>query len=128
MAHPSKNLPKNLYYINSTDELTAPEGRHFFSITSLDGGTVNVKGGGIYEFVDVSELADNDAAAEYIDPLTGKPFASKDVAEDSDHGDDYYEAVDTTSVGIVLAAGQTVFGRFTSVTSAAASKEFLVYA
>ena len=72
--------------------------------------------------MDVSELADNDAAAEYIDPLTGKPFASKDVAEDSDHGDDYYEAVDTTSVGIVLAAGQTVFGRFASVTSAAASK------
>ena len=44
MAHPSKNLPKNLYYINSQDELTAPEGRHFFSITSLDGGAVNVKG------------------------------------------------------------------------------------
>ena len=76
-----------------------------------------MKGGGIYEFVDVSELADNDAAAEYIDPLTGKPFTAKSVAEDSDHGDDYYEAVDTTSVGIVLAAGQTVFGRFTSVTS-----------
>ena len=36
---PIKNLPKNLYYINSTDKLTAlKEGTSL--ITSLDGGTV----------------------------------------------------------------------------------------
>ena len=78
--------------------------------------------------MDVSELDDDDAAAGYIDPLTGKPFTAKSVAEDSDHGDDYYEAVDTTTVVILLAAGQTVFGRFTSVIAAASNKEFLVYA
>lgn len=120
MAHPSKNLPKNLYYINSTDELTAPEGRHFFSVTSLDGGTVTLKGGGIFKYLGASSTSP--AATGFIDPSTGKAFAANNNAAG------HYEALPATSVQIVLAAGQTVFGRFTSVTSAAANKEFLVYA
>ena len=44
MAHPSKNLTQESYYVDNAVELVAPEGRHF-SITALDGGNVTVKGG-----------------------------------------------------------------------------------
>lgn len=119
MAHPSKNLPKNLYYLNDANELVAPEGRHFFSVTSLDGGTVSLKGGGIFKYLGASSTSP--AATGFIDPSTGEAFRANDNAAG------HYEALPSTSVDIVLAAGQTVYGRFTSVTGAA-SKEFLVYA
>jgi hypothetical protein len=124
MAHPSKNLPKNLYYVNSTNELVAPEGRHFFSVTSLDGGTVTLKGGGI--FVHKAAVADgtDNTNTGFINPETGVAF----VAGDNPFAAGQYEALPSTSVDIVLAAGQTVFGRFTSVSCSTAGKEFLVYA
>jgi hypothetical protein len=119
MAHPSKNLPKNLYYLNDENELVAPEGRHFFSVTSLDGGPVTLKGGGIFKYLGAS--SSNPAATGFIDPSTGEAFAANNNAAG------HYEALPATSVQIDLAAGQTVFGRFTSVTGAS-TKEFLVYA
>lgn len=127
MAHPSKKTPKNLYYINTADELVAPAGRNFFSVTSLDGGTIKLKGGGIFEFVDVSELANDDAAAKYIDPLTGLPFASKAIANDASHGDNYYEAISSHVVSVALVAGQTLFGRFTSIQGPDSNTEFIAY-
>lgn len=119
MAHPSKNLPKNLYYVSTADELVAPEGRHFFSVTSLDGGTVALKGGGMFQYLGAS--SSSPAATGFIDPSTGKAFLSNNNAAG------HYEALPATSVQVVLAAGQTVFGRFSSVTGAS-NKEFLVYA
>ena len=123
MAHPSKNLPKNLYYVSTNDELVAPEGRHFFSVTSLDGGAVTLKGGGI--FVQKAAVADgdNNPNTGFINPTTGKAF----VAADNPFAAGHYEALPTTSVQVDLAAGQTVFGRFSSVTGTN-GKEFLVYA
>lgn len=126
MAHPSKNTPKNLYYVDETNALNAPENRHFFSIVAVVGGDVTLNGGGIFEFVDVSALANDAAAAKYIDPLTGEAFTAKSVAEDADHGDGHYEALSDTDVTVTLAAGQAIFGRFTKVT-AASSVKLLVY-
>ena len=123
MAHPSKNLPKNLYYVSNAEELVAPDGRHFFSVTSLDGGTVTLKGGGI--FVQKGAVADgtDNPNTGFINPTTGKAFVAGDNPFDAGH----YEALPATSVQVVLAAGQSVFGRFSSVTGSA-SQELLVYA
>ena len=123
MAHPSKNLPKNLYYVSTNDELVAPEGRHFFSVTSLDGGTATLKGGGIFVQKDAVADGDNNPNTGFINPTTGEAF----VAEDNPFAAGHYEALPATAVQVELAAGQTVFGRFTSVTGVN-GKEFLVYA
>lgn len=119
MAHPSKNLPKNLYYVSNNQALVAPEGRYFFSVTSLDGATVTVKGGGIFQYLSASSTSP--AATGFIDPSTGEAFA----ANNNTAG--HYEALPATSVSVVLAAGQTLYGRFTSVTGQT-GKELLVYA
>ena len=123
MAHPSKNLPKNLYYVDNAVELVAPEGRHFFSITALDGGNVTVKGGGVFVQKAAVGDGDNNPNTGFINPETGKAFVAADNPFDAGH----YEALPATSVQIALAAGQTLFGRFTSVTGET-NKEFLVYA
>ena len=119
MAHPSKNLPSNLYYLSDANTLTAPEGRHFFSVTSLDSGTITVKGGGVFKYLSASSTSP--AATGFIDPSTGKAFTANDNAAG------HYEALPATSVAIPLQAGQTAFGRFSDVTGQS-SKEFLVYA
>jgi len=114
MAHPSKNLPKNLYYLKDANAVTAPEGKHFFSVTSLDGGTIQVKGGGIFEY-----LAADAGTDTHLD-TDGSVLGAE-------HDAGYYEAISSQAVSIELSAGQTVFGRFTYA-EGAASKEFLVYA
>lgn len=109
MAHPSKNIPKNTYYIDSTNELAAPENRHFFSIVAVVGGTVTVNGGGVYEY-----LASGAGDGTHID--------TDGTTLGSGHAAGYYEALPTTDVDISLAAGQTIFGRFTSITAGASVK------
>tara|TARA_R100000388_G_scaffold94529_2_gene82089 strand:- start:2474 stop:2863 length:390 start_codon:yes stop_codon:yes gene_type:complete len=106
----------NLYFIDQNETATL-SGRHFFH-TLVNGDTaveVTVKGGGVFEFVDVSELADDAAAALYIDPLTGLPFTAKSVAVDSDHGDGFYEKIGSSAITISLGPNQIVCGRFTEV-------------
>ena len=106
----------NLYFIDQNETATL-SGRHFFH-TLVNGDTaveVTVKGGGVFEFVDVSELADDAAAALYIDPLTGVPFTLKSVAVDSDHGDGFYEKIGSSAITISLGPNQIVCGRFTEV-------------
>ena len=106
----------NLYFIDQNETATL-SGRHFFH-TLVNGSTaveVTVKGGGVFEFVDVSELADDAAAALYIDPLTGVPFTLKSVAVDSDHGDGFYEKIGSSAITISLGPNQIVCGRFTEV-------------
>ena len=106
----------NLYFIDQNETATL-SGSHFFH-TLVNGSTaveVTVKGGGVFEFVDVSELADDAAAALYIDPLTGLPFTAKSVAVDSDHGDGFYEKIGSSAITISLGPNQIVCGRFTEV-------------
>lgn len=122
MAHPSQAFPRGFYVIDEAQTATAD----FYAVTCEVAGSINVTGGGRFEHVDVSELADNAAAAKYIDPLTGAPFTAKSVAEDADHGDGYYEKIPSEVSVITLAAGQTVYGAFTSVTGVS-SVEVLAY-
>ncbi len=119
MPHPSNLIPKNLHYISGDVTATLTSG-YFHSVTALTALALRVKGGGIFEHVDVSELTNDAAAAKYIDPLTGLPFTEKSVAEDADHGDGFYEKIGTEAVTISgVPAGMTVHGRFTEIDSEA---------
>ena len=117
MAHPSENLENRLYLISGTNAFLptpATGATHFRKVVCTVAGTLRVFGG-VAEFVDVSELADDAAAALYIDPLTGLPFTAKSVAVDSDHGDGFYEKIGSSAITISLGPNQIVCGRFTEV-------------
>lgn len=111
MAHPSFSFPTEFYVIPESTTATDD----FFAVTCSVAGTVTLKGGGRFEHVDVSELANDAAAAKFIDPGTGKPFASDDDAEAA--GDGGYEKISSEGSAIALSAGQTLYGRFSSITT-----------
>ena len=115
MAHPSNSLAKNTYLISATttDVSATPKQGKFFSITCTVAGTVKVKGGGVYEYVDVSDATNT--FGNYIDPNTGAAFAT-DAAMNT-RGDGFYERIGTAETDIAMIAGQTVYGRFDSVKS-----------
>jgi len=116
MAHPSEQLPKNTYLISATttDVNAGPKNAdHFFAITCSVAGTVKVRGGGVYEYVDISDATDT--FQNYIDPDTGSAFA--DDATMNTAGDGFYQRIDTIDTDIAMIAGQTVYGRFASVKS-----------
>jgi len=123
MAHPTQAFPKGFYVIDEAQTATDD----FYAVTCEVAGNITVTGGGRFEYVDVSELADNAAAAKYIDPLTGLPFIRKSDAEDADHGDGFYEKISTEASTITLAAGQTVYGAFASVTGVGAVEVLAYY-
>ena len=123
MAHPTQAFPRGFYVIDEAQTATAD----FYAVTCEVAGNITVTGGGRFEYVDVSALADNAAAAKYIDPLTGAPFTAKSVAEDADHGDGFYEKISTEASTITLAAGQTVYGAFASVTGVDAVEVLAYY-
>jgi hypothetical protein len=113
MAHPSGNLAKNIYVINSDDAgLASPRSGKFTSITCTTVGTgVQVTGGGIFVNIDVS--AASNVFQKFIDPLTGVAFVS-DAAMTAT-GDGYYEFVSSEATTLTMIAGQTIYGRFNSV-------------
>ena len=84
---PIKKSP-SLYYVDNAVELVAPEGRHFFSITALDGGNVTVKGG---ESLSKSCCGDGDDNPNFgiHKSRNGKAF----VAADNPFGAGHYEAL-----------------------------------
>ena len=67
-------LPGNIYSIiaTATDVSATPVRGKFFAISCSVAGTVKVKGGGIFEYVDVSDASD--VHTKYIDPTTGVVF------------------------------------------------------
>lgn len=114
MAHPSSALPTNTYLISATtiDVSAGPKNAdHFFAITCTVAGTVKVKGGGVYEYVDVGDATN--VFQNYIDPDTGEAFA--DNASMTPDG--FYQRIDSVETDIAMIAGQTVYGRFASVKS-----------
>lgn len=116
MAHPSSALPTNTYLISATttDVSAGPKNAdHFFAITCTVAGTVKVKGGGVYEYVDVTDATDT--FQNYIDPNTGVAFANDAAMNTRDDG--FYQRIDSVETDIVMIAGQTVYGRFASVKS-----------
>ena len=114
MAHPSNQFPKSIYIIDATTDVNAaPENGVFVTISCSVAGTVKVKGGGIYEYKDVSTSTTD--YVDYIDPSTGAAFV--DDATMNTAGDGFYEALDSVEVDVPMIAGQTIYGRFNSVKS-----------
>ena len=107
-------LPSSIYIISAdADVSSAPVRGKFFAITCSVGGTVKVKGPGVFQYVDVSDASD--VHTGFIDADTGKAYTS-DTDMNSD-GDGFFETVSTSEVDIPMIAGQTIYGRFDSVKS-----------
>jgi len=105
MAHPSVKIPRNTYVLDSSnDVLTAADGEFFSSFTVVSGTSVTVNGGGIFEYL----AAD---ASDGQTHLTSDGSAT--LASDHDAG--IYEVLGTADIAIPVAAGMTVYGRFTKI-------------
>jgi hypothetical protein len=109
------STPKNIYVISATttDVAATPVNGKFSAITCSVGGTVKVTGGGIFQYVDVSDATD--VHTNFIDDDTGLVYAA-DSAMNTD-GDGFFETVNTVEVDLVMIAGQTIYGKFDSVKS-----------
>ena len=77
-----------------------------FSQLHTVAGTVKVKGGGVYEYVDVDDASN--VYQNYIDPNTGEPFETNAKMTP----DGFYQRIDSVETNIAMIAGQTVYGRF----------------
>ena len=109
------STPKNIYVISATttDVAATPVSGKFSAITCSVAGTVKVTGGGIFQYVDISDATD--VHTNFIDADTGLVYANDD-AMDTD-GDGFFETVSTVEVDLVMIAGQTIYGKFDSVKS-----------
>ncbi len=116
MAHPSDYLGKGGMIIIDENQgaVSAPSGKVFVAIQSTTtGGTFTVKGNGLYEYVDI-DGASSANVVKYINPATGEAYVDEAAADSVTAG--YFEVVgDAKTVTIEIAAGQTVYGRFTEV-------------
>ena len=99
----SSSFPKSTYLISATttDVNATPKHGSFSAVTCTVAGTVKVRGGGVYEYVDVSDASD--VHTSFIDPTTGVVFA--DDAAMNTRGDGFYQKINS------------VYGRFDSVKS-----------
>ena len=123
MAHPSNAFSTNTYLIaadviadgETVAQTTygASNGGAFHAITCTVAGTVKVRGGGLYKFVDVSDATD--VHQNFINPATGAPFISDAVMNAALDG--FYESIDSIDVSVVMIAGQSIYGKFASVLS-----------
>ena len=111
----SSPFPKSTYLISATttDVNATPKHGSFSAITCTVAGTVKVRGGGVYEYVDIDDATD--VHQNFIDPTTGEVFVN-DAAMNT-RGDGFYQKVNSVDTDIAMIAGQTVYGRFDSVKS-----------
>ena len=116
MAHPSEQMPKNTYLISAaaTTNVGPKNADHFFAVTCTVAGTVKVKGGGVYEYVNIDGASAGDVV-KYIDPSTGSAYTGTAAADGDTTG--FYQRIDSVETDIAMIAGQTVYGRFASVKS-----------
>lgn len=122
MAHPSDYLGKGGMIIIDENQgaVSAPSGKVFVAIQSTTtGGTFTVKGSGLYEYVAI-DSADAATVVKYINPITGLPYPAVVDGSEGDLADGvaagYFEVNgDAKTVTVEIAAGQTVYGRFTEV-------------
>ena len=128
MAHPSDYLGKGGIIIIDENQgaVSAPSGKVFVAIQNTgalatDGSTstFTVKVSGLYEYVDIDGASASDVV-KYINPNTGLPYpavvdgSAGDLANGVAAG--YFEVDgDAKTVTLEIAAGQTVYGRFTEV-------------
>jgi hypothetical protein len=106
MAHPSNLIGSNPHYITGDVTATLSGDDYFHTVTVSTGGTLAIKGGGIFEF-----LASGADGTGHIDPDTGVAHTENTDAAG------FYEALGSTPVSFVLTAGITIYGRFTEIDS-----------
>lgn len=114
MAHPSNAFPSNIHAIiaASADVNATPKhDGYFHTITCSIAGGILVRGGGIYEYVDVTDATD--VHQNYIDPSTGAAFVNDTLMNSA--GDGYYESINSRDVTLTMVVGQTIYGRFDSI-------------
>ena len=111
MAHPSNLIGSNPHYITGDVTATLSGDDYFHTVTVSTGGTLDIKGGGIFHYLAANSSSGNLAATKHIDPSTGVAF----TADDNTAG--LYEALGNTPVSFVLTAGITIYGRFTEIDS-----------
>lgn len=115
MAHPSENNINRLYVVGTGDTISpVNDGKatHFYAVYCAVDGDVDLFGS-VAQFVDVSALASDAAAQNYINPQTGVAFTDK--AEAVALGDGTYETLGTVANGITMSAGDTVYGKFLKI-------------
>lgn len=117
MAHPTQSFPKGFYDIN---EVSVAATESFYAITCYGAGNIEVQGGGRFEYIDIDGASDTDVV-KYINPDTGQPFPAVVNGSEGDLADGkaagFYEKIPTEKTTIALAAGQTVYGDFTVVST-----------
>ena len=79
----SSSFPKSTYLISATttDVNATPKHGSFSAITCTVAGTVKVRGGGVYEYVDVSDATD--VHTNFIDPSTGAVTLVEIITQDT---------------------------------------------
>lgn len=108
MAHPSQAFPRGFYVIDEAQTATAD----FYAVTCEVAGVISVTGGGRFEYVNIDGASASDVV-KYIDPSTGQAYVNEAAADGDATG--FYEKIPSELTAITLAAGQTVYGAFTSV-------------
>ena len=80
------STPKNIYVISATttDVAATPVSGKFSAITCSVAGTVKVTGGGIFQYVDISDSPD--PHANFIDADTGLVYANDDAMDTDGDG------------------------------------------
>ena len=105
MAHPSVKIPRNTYVLDTaSDVLTAADGEFFSSFTVVSGTSVTVNGGGIFEYL----AEDGSDGSSHLTSDGSATLASTHVAG-------IYEVLGNKDISIPVAAGMTVYGRFTKI-------------
>jgi len=131
MAHPSFAFPTGHHLLAGDSGAARAATGDFFAIHCIADGDVTVKGPGRFEYVDI-DAAVAGTVNKYINPDTSKPFANvvDGSADDEAAGKaaGFYEVISSKTQSISLAAGQTIYGAFTEVaTAASASTKCLLY-
>jgi len=92
------------------DEAVAGDNKHFDAIHCTTAGTVQLKAGGIFQYLAAVAEGATNTNTGFINPATGVAF----VAADDDIAAGFYEGVGSAYVDVPMTAGQTIYGRITA--------------
>ena len=92
------------------DEAVAGDNKHFDAIHCTTAGTVQLKAGGIFQYLAAVAAEAENTNTGFINPATGVAF----VAADDDIAAGFYEGVGSAYVDVPMTAGQTIYGRITA--------------
>lgn len=98
------------------EEAIAPTGGHFDAIYCTTSGTVQLKAGGIFQYLAAVAEGATNTNTTFINPATGVAF----VAGDDNIAAGFYEGDGSQYVNVPMVAGQTIYGRISAAKIATA--------